>query len=392
MTREDLAKSLIEREAITALGAKDAADAKEKFNALVKEVGLEEAKKKLGDDQLANMYASQSAQERFTATVEKLKEIFVSIAEPLLPVLDIFAKIAETIAPISGAIGQIVKFTINWGKYLLIPLGIIKGIGLLAKGLVATQEIYLKLKNFELIKEKSINAFKTIGNFLTLNMFQTKTRENALTAIELARERGKISLKELNLALENESLAVKLRAYAIATKEFLIEKGKASWKAIQIGYETTLNAIKKVGSIITKSELIANIGKAAMGAISSLSSIPIIGWALGLAAAGTVAALGYKFLKGNDVVSQGYGKRTLMAPEGAIQLNDKDTVIAGTNLGGKNQSPTPTPTTTINLSPLIERMAAVENILKQIASKEGTVYLDGTKVGTAMAMSAYKTQ
>ena len=28
----------------------------------------------------------------------------------------------------------------------------------------------------------------------------------------------------------------------------------------------------------------------------------------------------------------GYGKRTLMGPEGAIALNNKDTVIAGTNL------------------------------------------------------------
>ena len=28
----------------------------------------------------------------------------------------------------------------------------------------------------------------------------------------------------------------------------------------------------------------------------------------------------------------GYGKRTLLAPEGAFALNNKDTVIAGTNL------------------------------------------------------------
>ena len=30
----------------------------------------------------------------------------------------------------------------------------------------------------------------------------------------------------------------------------------------------------------------------------------------------------------------GYGKRTLLAPEGSIALNNNDTVIAGTNLGG----------------------------------------------------------
>ncbi len=40
-------------------------------------------------------------------------------------------------------------------------------------------------------------------------------------------------------------------------------------------------------------------------------------------------------MQGDDVVSPGYGKRTLMGPEGAIALNDKDTVIAGTNLFDK---------------------------------------------------------
>lgn len=41
--------------------------------------------------------------------------------------------------------------------------------------------------------------------------------------------------------------------------------------------------------------------------------------------------------KGNDVLSQGkgnggYGDRMLLGPEGAISLNNKDTVIAGTDL------------------------------------------------------------
>jgi len=44
-------------------------------------------------------------------------------------------------------------------------------------------------------------------------------------------------------------------------------------------------------------------------------------------------------MKGNDIMSPGeggggYGKRTLLGPEGAIQLNNKDTVIAGTDLFG----------------------------------------------------------
>jgi hypothetical protein len=100
-------------------------------------------------------------------------------------------------------------------------------------------------------------------------------------------------------------------------------------------------------------------------------------------------------VKGNDIMSfgdntTGYGKRTLFGPEGAIQLNNKDTVVAGTNLGGGSNSQSVSPS--IDLKPLIERMAAVENILTQIFNKEGNVYLDGTKVGTAMAVSTYRVQ
>ncbi|MDB4343596.1 hypothetical protein OAE25_00400 [Verrucomicrobiales bacterium] len=57
---------------------------------------------------------------------------------------------------------------------------------------------------------------------------------------------------------------------------------------------------------------------------------PVVGFSvmagLGLLGAGAVSL-------GNDVYSPGYGKRTLLAPEGAIALNNDDTVLAGTNLG-----------------------------------------------------------
>jgi hypothetical protein len=57
-------------------------------------------------------------------------------------------------------------------------------------------------------------------------------------------------------------------------------------------------------------------------------------------------------LAGDDVVSPGYGKRTLFGPEGAIALNDKDTVIAGTNLfdGTKGDDVMSAPKGTFNLN------------------------------------------
>jgi hypothetical protein len=46
----------------------------------------------------------------------------------------------------------------------------------------------------------------------------------------------------------------------------------------------------------------------------------------------------------------------------------------------------------IPLDKLMTEFKEMRAILTQIANREGTVYLDGTKVGTAMAMSTYKTQ
>jgi hypothetical protein len=91
MSKDQMAGMLLEQEAISKLSQVDGANAKEKFNNLVKQVGLEEAKKRLGDDTLAQQMASASTQDRFLASVEKLKEAFTGLAEPLIPIVSAFA-------------------------------------------------------------------------------------------------------------------------------------------------------------------------------------------------------------------------------------------------------------------------------------------------------------
>ena len=99
-------------------------------------------------------------------------------------------------------------------------------------------------------------------------------------------------------------------------------KAMAATEAILIGFQTIKNGLKK-------KELQT---EAAITTVKSISNpaIAIAGLAVGAIVAGVTA--GY-MMKGNDVFSEGgYGSRTLMGPEGAIALNNKDTVIAGTNL------------------------------------------------------------
>jgi len=124
-----------------------------------------------------------------------------------------------------------------------------------------------------------------------------------------------------------------------------------------------------------------------------------VGTAIALAAAAGGIAYLYSVTKGNDIVSPGYGKRTLMSPEGAIALNDKDTVIAGTNLGGgrgniatsqHNNSPTPQQ----DNSALIEELRAMRQEQAKSNNKPVIVEnsMNGTRFGTAVAMNTYKIQ
>lgn len=285
MTREDLAGSLIEQEALTKLGVKDAAAAKEKFDKLVAQYGYERAVKELGDEKYGQQLKSQSIQERFNATVEKLRETFVQVADAINMVI---SPIVDILMPI---------------------LSIIQGI----VGGIATA--------FGWVGEKIGKIIPSLGIFGSILKYAAK-------------------------------IAVLIAAYK---------------------------------------------------AYASLATIPIIGVGLGAAAAATVTATGFSFLngisKGNDVVSQGYGKRTLLAGKDAIALNDEDTVIAGTDLmgnkkdkkGDKESTQTSTPPS-IDLTPLIDRMSAVEGVLQQILAKETNIYLDSTKVGTGFAVASSKVQ
>jgi hypothetical protein len=89
----------------------------------------------------------------------------------------------------------------------------------------------------------------------------------------------------------------------------------------------------------------------------------------------------------------GYGSRTLMGPEGAIALNNKDTVIAGTNLFPKEgKQPQQAISAQISMARMEELQASTNALLDNILNKQGTVTMDSTEVGTSFAMNSYQVQ
>jgi hypothetical protein len=276
MTRDQLAGSLIERKALAAIGEGDKT-ALEAYNRLKKEGLSDDAiAARLGDEKLAANLKSQSVQDRFNKSVEKLREIFVSLAEPILQVV---SPIVDLLVPAISAI-----------SFILTPV---------------------------------FDMFKGISKILTGD-FET------LTGWELAM--GAIGAAAL--------------LYLGYTKSIAIYNGIIKGHKIA---QVALERANKAGILSTIGSLIVQLG-IQMGILSaSLAANAAVTFGVGVAIAVAAAAAGYAAIKAmtaDDMFSPGentagYGKRTLFGPEGTIALNDKDTVIAGTNLfkGDNNIDP-----------------------------------------------------
>ena len=219
--------------------------------------------------------------------------------------------------------------------------------------------------------------------------------------------------------------------------------------ALAIGPLTSIGKSLKAAYFWSKLQLADQkkslIIETAMGAKAKISAAftaartaainPLLGVAAVIAAG--LAYKGIQALTADDYISPGYGKRTLSTPEGTVAFNDKDTIVAGTNLEQnmttnnngqsiqnsvttnqpiQNSVTTNQPTqnsvinrpttnsmvsnnqnTTQPIAPasnaIMEgELKAIKRVLENIATKEGTVSMNGTKFGTVTAMNTYQIQ
>ena len=158
MSRDELGEMLLTQNALTAIGAKDAAAAREKFEMLKAQGGEAYAIATLGDETYAQQLASISAQEKFAEVSKKLQDIFVSLAGPIMDVINPLVEIlGPTLAGISGTINYIkeafeaVVGTI--GKLIPSLLIVGKGLAYLAKlGVIyAAYKAYASLASIPVI-------------------------------------------------------------------------------------------------------------------------------------------------------------------------------------------------------------------------------------------------
>jgi uncharacterized membrane protein len=103
LTKDELAQSLIDRESLSKLGAKEGQDAQSRYNEM-RAAGMSQSEiaKKLGDEELAKQYEQQSVQERFNDTMLQLKETLMS------GILPAFEKMGKFLTDNMGMVKTIV--------------------------------------------------------------------------------------------------------------------------------------------------------------------------------------------------------------------------------------------------------------------------------------------
>jgi hypothetical protein len=283
LSREELAKSLIEKEALAKLGAKEGETALQAYQAM-KDRGMTEAQiaEELGDKELQKQYEQQSNAEKFAQAMEHVKEIFVSIVDGPM------GAILNNMELVVGVVGTLV------GLYT-----IIKGI-ILASNLITAAGIILE-------KRKAMAAKKEAGADIVGNAFKMA------------------------------------------------------------------GGLGPIGIAIVAGIIGAGIGALAMYAGDDIMSTP-----------------------------PGYGKRTLFGPEGAIQLNDKDTVIAGTNLFGNDIKSEPGKSTQMggkgeiklggDSSAVVNAIMELRKDVNALANRPISVAIDGKKVIEATTGAQPNTQ
>lgn len=251
------------------------------------------------------------------------------------------------------------------------------------------EEFILSFANANRIEQEAIAA--TLGMnrqqmadmVMQSQLFNTLTEEQRMNAAGVGLEQ--LKQLEIQQSIETsinkitQSLAGPLELFAsmiqYATKFSSLIAGAVSGLVAFKGLQSAIIAKEQIMVALEGKKGLRAAATAAIKAIGNPFAL-VGGLAAGVAA--YAAAKSY-ITKGDDVLSPGYGKRTLLSPEGAIALNNKDTVIAGTDLGrgGRNTGEL------ILTDAQINRIA---NAVREGASR-ATINLDGDRISNRIQPS-----
>jgi|TARA_R110002033_G_scaffold1126_4_gene10773 uncharacterized membrane protein len=305
MNREELAKTLFVQEQIGNVSEEEANLREQRINKLQAEgLSNEQIKKKLGEESFESLKNQASVQERINKSVEKLREVFISIAGPVMqiisPIVDLLIPAVAILSGTFSMIGSTIGYVVDSISGIV---GIFTG------------------------ANEQLSIMQTIVGSIAIGF-----------------------------------------ASILA-----IQKIKAGWDALSLIMEQRKAKAQKTS-------LLGLISEMAMKAFNALGGIPVIGPALGIAAAISAATLGYQYYnKAGDVDSAADGKTRISTKEGGLfELSPNDDLVAAPGAskalemaakGGGNtttivqQAPTPTTTLPQNNEQADKTNSLLEEIL-----------------------------
>ena len=353
MNKDDIAQIIMDREVLQKLSAKDGETAKQAWDRAVKEKGLMGAKIALQDEVLANQMASTSMQEEFNQLIEKLKEIFVDIAKPLMAIIK---PIADVLVPALSFIGRIIQTVlvpVTWAfkkvwegvVEIFSPLG-----DLFNEFKSLLNDLGIEGKDFKMIVKAIGASFSTIlGVTVTIGKAIVKFLIEPLKGI------GKL-VKGIVKIFKGD--------FEGGIKDISESMAKFIMSPFQLITDLVIGTINKV--------------------IKEVNELKIPGIKIETIPVPDLASL---LPKVNDAIIPPGNNRILTRPEGSIRLNDKDTIIAGTNLNKEtNTNKTKeTKSTNVHVVDNKEILNEIKSVLIQLLNKDSDIYLDGLKIGDILS-------
>jgi hypothetical protein len=116
MGRDDLAQTLFVQEQLAGAAGEEAAEQEAILNARIAEVGLAQAQKEMADKGIEGLRQQAGMADKFAATMEKVQELFVMLADPILVVADAFSPILEGVAWLIGGISKLSGLATSFGE------------------------------------------------------------------------------------------------------------------------------------------------------------------------------------------------------------------------------------------------------------------------------------
>ena len=317
-----LTEELMNQEAILNAFATDNVIAQE---AAAKAMGLTR-------DQLAEIVMSQKEQQALQAT----------FGEGVTDVNGAYEKYKEDLSEINA---QIAAATTEEEKKVL-----------LAEKKRQEEEIFKELGNENL--ENQLNSLSAAEELEQIKKIERDDAKN-IAASMLSQKQNFMDMltTAIKFAKIMGTIVIALKTYSIVQKGVLaIQKAINAWKNRAAIAEAQQRAL-------ASGDLVKGIGTASMKAYAFLGPV------LGIAAAAAIAALGYSYMS-DGVIGPG-GETVVSGPKGTIQLDKQDSMIVGTNLGGKGG----------NRQENRQDNSEMLGLLKQIANKNTVIEMGGNEVG-----------